>query len=155
MLIFIDDIYDTMSRRDISIRRSYGCCCGRFVSEPNEPCTSNANAKACNVPSRCYCRCLRVCKKLAKCETPPCMTDVQSCSGSRCCGCRYEKSGQICISSPKICSSPAHSLRGKSPCASRCLSQSPCSNRGYCSTTFECARCKTQLVSKISAQNVS
>lgn len=147
MQIFIDDIYDTMSRRDISIRRSYGCCCGEFVSEPNEPCASNANAKtACIVPSRCCCRCLRVCKKLAKCETPPCMTDVQSCSGSRCCGCRCEKPGQICISPPKICSSPAHSSRGRSPCAPRCLPQSLCLSRSCCSGAFECARCKIQLL---------
>ncbi|GAB1859120.1 Cysteine and glycine-rich protein 2 [Camponotus japonicus] len=123
-----------------NIRRSYGCCCGGFVSEPNEPCASNANAKtACIVPSRCCCR-LRVCKKLAKCETPPCMTDVQSCSGSRYCGCRCEKPGQICISPPKICSSPAHSSRGRSPCAPHCLSQSPCLSRGCCSGAFECAR---------------
>lgn len=134
-----------MSRCDISIRRSYGCCCGGFVLESNELCASNANAKAvCTMPSRCCCH-PRVGKKSAKCETPPCMTDVRSCSGSRCCGCRCEKPGQICISSPRICSSPAHSSRGRSPCAPRCLSQSPCPSRGCCSRVFECARSKPRF----------
>ncbi|XP_072760471.1 uncharacterized protein, partial [Anoplolepis gracilipes] len=121
-----------------NIRRSYGCCCGGFVPEPNESCASNANAK---VPSRCCCHCFRVCKKAAKCETSLCTTDIQSCGG-RCCGsgCSCEKPSQICIPSPRICSLPAHSSRGRSPCAPRCPSQSPCPSRGCCSRVFECAR---------------
>ncbi|XP_029154722.1 uncharacterized protein LOC114927834, partial [Nylanderia fulva] len=126
-----------------NIRRSYGGCWEGF-SQLNESCASNPNVKAasCTMSSRCWCRCPRVCKKAAKCETPPCTTDVRSCSGGRCCGggCRCEKPGQICISSPKICRSPARASRGKSPCASRCPSQSPCPSRGCCSGAFERAR---------------
>ncbi|XP_070168797.1 uncharacterized protein [Polyergus mexicanus] len=128
-----------------NIWKNYGCRCGGFVPESNESCASNANTKAaCTVPSHCCCR-PRVCMKTANGETPPCTTDIRSCGGGRCCGSRCrEKPGQICIPSPRMCNSPAHSLRGRSPCASHRPLQSSCPSRDYCTGAFECARSSSQ-----------
>lgn len=117
---------------------------------PNESCAPSPDrAKiGCVVPSRSCCRCPRVCKKVARCEPSSCTTDVRSCGGGRCCG-GCGKPGQICTPSPKICSSPAHSLRGRSPCAPRCPSQFPCAIsacKGCCSGSHNCNRCEHRRV---------
>lgn len=134
--------------------QDYGCCCGRLVPELNESCVSSLDrAKiGCVVPSRFCCRCPRVCKKAARCETPPCTMNVRSCGGGGCCGCG--KPSQICTPSPRICNSPAHSSRAKSPCAPRYPLQCPCSVSGCrdcCSGSNRCGRCDLRrLLNRVS-----
>ncbi|XP_071554035.1 uncharacterized protein [Temnothorax nylanderi] len=138
--------------------QDYGCCCGRLAPEPNESCAPSPDRAriGCVVPSRSCCRCPRVCKKAARCEPPPCTTDVRSCGGGGCCG-GCGKPGQICTPSPRICNSPAHSSRGRSPCAPRYPSPFPCSisdYRGCCCTCGpnNCRRsCGPRYLSTISS----
>ncbi|XP_070525811.1 uncharacterized protein [Cardiocondyla obscurior] len=103
----------------------YGCCCRGVV--PNESCASTLDESKirCVMPSRVCSRCPRVCKKTTRCEPPPCMTDVRSCDGGGCCG-GCGPPTRICTPSSKICNLPAHSSRGKLPCAP-CCPQFPCS----------------------------
>ncbi|KYQ52954.1 hypothetical protein ALC60_07680 [Trachymyrmex zeteki] len=134
--------------------QGYGCCCGRFVPVPNESCAPSPDRvkTMCVMPSRSCCCRPQVYRKSARCEPPPCTTNIRSCGGDRCCG-GCGKPGQICASSPRICNSPANSSRGRSPCAPRCLPQPPCSISGcrsFCSGPNNCRRsCSPRCLSTI------
>ncbi|KYN14837.1 Cysteine and glycine-rich protein 2, partial [Trachymyrmex cornetzi] len=128
--------------------QGYGCCCGRLVPAPNESCAPSPDRvkTVCVMPSRSCCCRPRVCRKSARCEPSPCTTSIRSCGGGRCCG-GCGKPGQICTSSsPRICNSPAHSSRGRSPCAPRCPPQPSCSISGcrsFCSGPNNCRRSRS------------
>nr|XP_012230223.1 PREDICTED: keratin-associated protein 5-4-like [Linepithema humile]XP_012230224.1 PREDICTED: keratin-associated protein 5-4-like [Linepithema humile] len=129
------------SQNQLSVRRSlqdHGCC-GGSTPGPNESCAFSSDAQNCAV--RCCYHCPQICKKAARCDAPSCAIDVQSCGG-----CRGRKPGQICTAPPRTYNSPAHSSRGRSPCAPRCPLPSSCpasSCGSCCSGIYECGRSRS------------